>query len=223
MGLAYCFYQLGQDKKALRALDRALQLDPYNEEALAIKATLQRNSKHLSQQDRIETSLETIKTLYAVNQENSQALNYIADHYFWSWKSLDGVECSVVKGSPQVMIRGDLKGELVPSMNLLIGGMLVKIGPTLDCITTDSLILSSPYQGASAEHCNIEIRQTKRALELALKANKLSKINSVKAESYEIVGRCYHYLHNWSHAKEMLGKSLHSGKNVLAHYEMAQV
>lgn len=215
---------MGYDKKALRALDRALQLDPYNEEALAMKSIIQRNNTALSQQDRIESSLETMKRLYAINNENCQALNYFADHYFWNWKNLEGVTCSVVKGSQRISYTGNLKNELVPSMNLRIANHLVKIGSTMDCITSSSIILSSPYPGESTENCIIEIHQTKRALDLATKSIKLSKVNSIKAEAYEIAGRCYHYLHNWSHAKDMLQKSLHlNKKNLLAQYELSQV
>ena len=80
MGIAYCFYQLGNYKKAFKAIDRALQLDPACEEALAMKASLLRSSPHLSPQDRVVASLQVIKQLYAVNPKHPEALNYIADH-----------------------------------------------------------------------------------------------------------------------------------------------
>ena len=224
VGLAYCFHCLGNDKKALRALDRALQLDPTNETALAIKASIQRNLPSLSPSDRIESSLQTIRQLYAINQSHPQALTYIADHYFNVWRVVEGVECSIQKGDHKVQFVGDLKSLLTPSMFIRINGVIVKIGANMNCISSSTITLSMPYEGETIQNCPLEIRLTKKALEYATNALKYTKINSLKSEAYEIMGRCYHYLHNWSHANDALTKAVRSnGKNSLALYEASQV
>ena len=77
VGVAYCFYQMGNYKKAFKALDRALQLDPTCEEALAMKASLLRTAPDLTSQERIVASLQTVKQLYSVNPKHPVALNYM--------------------------------------------------------------------------------------------------------------------------------------------------
>lgn len=224
MGVAYCFYQLGNYKKAFAALDRALQIDPENEEALAMKASLQRSSPALSPQERVITSLQTIKQLYAINPAHPQVLVYTADHHFWRWAALPSLTATVAKGVTEVTLEGEGASLLHPALPLRIGSTVCRVKSSQDAVTATSCTLAAPFAGEAAEKAAVEARDTTTCMQLAKECLKEAKMPTLKSEAYELLGRCYHALNNWNHAKEMYEKAIHANKhNLLAQYEMIQV
>lgn len=206
------------------ALDRALQIDPENEEALAMKASLQRTSPSLSPQERIITSLQTIKQLHAINPSHPQVLVYTADHHFWRWSTLPALTATATKGSVQVTLEGEGVSSLHPALPLRINNTVCRIKSSQDAVTATSCVLASPFTGESGAKLAIEVRDTATCMQLAKECLKEAKMSTVKSEAYELLGRCYHALNNWSHAKEMYDKAIHANKrNLLAQYEMIQV
>ena len=223
MGVAYCFYQQGNYKKAFLALERALQLDPQNEEALGMKAAMQRTSPDLSAKERIILSMQTIQQLYYVNQSNPQALNYIADHTFWQWDPIDGLSASVEQNSDSVKITGDTS-KLHSAQPIRINGILCRIRSTREASATGCISLSSPYTGTTCTDVPIEVRETSKCLELATRSAENAKMSSLRSEAWELSGRCYHADNYWAKAEKYFSKAVNANKrNIIAQYGLAQV
>lgn len=224
MGVAYCFYQLGNYKKAFAALDRALQIDPENEEALAMKASLQRSSPALSPQERVITSLQTIKQLHVINPTHPQVLVYTADHHFWRWTALPSLTATVAKGATEVTLEGEGTGQIHPALPLRIHNTVCRVKSAQNAVTATSCTLAAPFTGEAASKAPIEVRDTATCMQLAKECLKEAKMPTLKSEAYELLGRCYHALNNWGHAKEMYEKAIRANKhNLLAQYEIIQV
>ena len=224
VGVAYCFYQMGNYKKAFKALDRALQLDPTCEEALAMKASLLRTAPDLTSQERIVASLQTVKQLYSVNPKHPVALNYIADHHFWSWISVPDVTVRVQRGSDRVVVSGDCSGLVRPAHPLRINGVVCHVKASRDAVEEHMIVLASPYMGEDVDSAELQVRDTDKSLEYALESIRHANMSSVRSEAMELAGRCYHVNGNWNKAREMYEKALRANKrNILAQYEMAQV
>lgn len=223
VGIAYCFYKQNNYKKAFLALDRALQLDPNNEDALAMKAALQRTNTELSPKERIVASLQTIQQLYRVNPNNPQALNYIADHTFWQWAPVEGLSVSVQQHSEVVQVVGDWT-KLHAAQPVRIQGVLCRIRSVREAAATGSIQLSSPFAGPSCEGVAIEVRETTKCLELATRSAEKATMSSLRSEAWELIGRCYHADNFWNKAEKYFSKAVAvSKRNVLALYGLAQV
>ena len=223
MGIAYCFYKQNNYKKAFLALDRALQLDPANEEALAMKAALQRTAADLSPKERVIASLQTIQQLYRVNPNHPQALNYIADHTFWQWSPLEGLSVSVQQHSEAVQVRGDCS-KLHAAQPIRINGVLCRVRSVREAAATGSVLLSSPFTGESCADVPVEARDTATCLELATRSAEQATRSSLKSEAWELIGRCYHAENFWNKAEKYFAKAVAvSKRNVLALYGLAQV
>ena len=224
MGIAYCFYQLGNYKKAFKAIDRALQLDPACEEALAMKASLLRSSPDLSPQDRVVASLQVIKQLYAVNPKHPEALNYIADHHFWSWVTPAGLHARAIHGSDHVTLSGESSELFHPAQAVRINGVTYRLKSSRDAVDEHTLLLATPFAGEDTEKAEIQVRDTASCLAYALESAKVAKVSSLRSEALELAGRCYHVNDNWAKAREMYEKAIRANKkNILAQYEMIQM
>ena len=205
-------------------MDRALQLDPACEEALAMKASLLRTAPDLTSQERIVASLQTVKQLYAVNPEHPVALNYIADHHFWSWVPVPDVRARVQRGSDRIVVSGDCSGIVRPAHPIRINGVMCRVKASRDAIEEHMIMLSSPFLGDDADGAELQIRDTDKSLEYALDSIKHANMSSVRSEALELAARCYRVNNNWNKAREMYEKALRANKrNILAQYGMAQV
>lgn len=215
---------MGNYKKAFKALDRALQLDPACEEALAMKASLLRTAPDLTPQERIVASLQTVKQLYSVNPKHSVALNYIADHHFWTWIPVPNITARVQKGSDRVFVSGDCSRFVRPAHPLRINGVMCYVKASRDAVEEHMIVLSRPYLGEDVENVELQIRDTAKSLEYTLDSIKHANMSTVRSEAFELAGRCYHVNGNWTKAREMYEKALRANKrNILAQYEMAQM
>lgn len=223
VGIAYCFYKQGNYKKAFLALDRALALDASNEDALAMKAALQRTAPDLSAKERVLASLQTIQQLYRVNPDHPEALNYIADHTFWQWAPVAGLTVSAQQHSEAVQVQGDC-AQLHAAQPVRINGVLCRVRSVREAAATGTMLLSAPFAGASCEGAAVEVRETAKCLELATRSAEKATMSSLRSEAWELIGRCYHAENFWSKAEKYFAKAVAvSRRNVLALYGLAQV
>ena len=225
VGLAYCFYKNGNFRKAIQALDRALQLDPACEEALAMKASLVRSEPNRPLRDRIVSSLQIASQLYAVNPNHPVALNYIADHYFWEWVTIPNLAVRVNYGSTTVKVEGDCSGVLHPGQPVRINGVVCRICHQKDAVEEHSILLSTPYTGEDVvEPVPIQVHNTEKALEIAKHTAREVKSKSIQSEAWEIAARCHHLNNDWSNAGKLYTLAINANKrNILAQYGMAQM
>jgi len=77
LGLAFCSAKLGHTAPARKALERTLQLQEDNVEALAGLAVLELND------ERVSGALALFKRAYEIEPTNANLLNQLANHYFF--------------------------------------------------------------------------------------------------------------------------------------------
>ena len=189
-----------------------------------MKASLLRSSPDLSLQDRVVASLQVVKQLYAVNPKHPVALNYIADHHFWTWVTPAGLRARAIHGSDHVTLSGESSELFHPSQAVRINGVTYRLKNSRDAVDEHTLLLATPFAGEDAEEAEIQVRDTAGCLAYALESAKVAKVSSLRSEALELAGRCYHVNYIWAKAREMYEKAFRANKNnFLAQYEMIQM
>ena len=189
-----------------------------------MKATLKRSAPDLSPQERIISSTQFVRQLYAVNPNHPVALNYIADHFFWEWITVPDLTAHVQPGSTRVQMSGDCSSVLRPGQPIRLGEGVYRIRGSRDAVEERSVVLERPYAGEEGVNVTLQVRNTVKAMEVAHQSEKEAKTSSVRSEAMELIGRCYHINNDWAQARKWYEKAIQKNKrNVLAQYGMAQV
>lgn len=81
LGIALCYYRLGQHAKARQAFERVLQLDPENVEALVVLGIM---DLHANEADGIRKGMEKMHRAFEIYPYCSVALNHLANHFFFT-------------------------------------------------------------------------------------------------------------------------------------------
>ncbi len=84
IGLAHCFYRLGDHAMAERAFARVRELDPNNVQAAIGLALLRLNrSSDSADPENVQAAMHLLRDAYVDDEANPMALNHLAAHFFW--------------------------------------------------------------------------------------------------------------------------------------------
>jgi len=158
VGLAWCYYQMGQSEKAKAAYMRALQLDPECVEALVGLAVLQQGD---------ERSIQLLSMAHLLDSSHPVVQVHLANHYFTKWTPVAGT-VTVDQGSTLVTCT-----QAVP----LETGEPVRIGTSFETVVAplpenamdDEKVfyITTPYKGESTKSIKIWRKDLDRSYELA--------------------------------------------------------
>ena len=105
VGFGLTCYKLGQIDRAKAAFQRAMDIDSENVEASLALAILEMASLDMTVQDgreyrnKAEKVMKMISMANMIDPTNASVQNHLANHYFWKWSPVPGVNVSVEKGS----------------------------------------------------------------------------------------------------------------------------
>lgn len=161
VGFGLTCYKLGQMDRAKAAFQRALDIDAENVEASLALAILEMAALDMTVQDgreyraKAEKVMKMISMANMVDPTNGSVQNHLANHYFWKWSPVPGVNVSVEKGS--VVVKGSGVG------NALEVGDRVRIGDFETSVVGDEMAegevecvrIKDAWKGASACKCTV--------------------------------------------------------------------
>lgn len=156
VGFGLACYKLGQMDRAKAAFQRAVDMDPENVEASLGLAVLEMSSLDMTVQDgreyrsKAERVMKMISMANMIDPSNAMVQNHLANHYFWKWSPVPGVNVSVERGS--CVIKGGGIG------NALEVGDRVRIGDFETSVVgedegdgeEESVRIKDAWKGASA-------------------------------------------------------------------------
>lgn len=105
VGFGLTCYKLGQIDRAKAAFQRAVDIDSENVEASLALAILEMASLDMTVQDgreyrnKAEKVMKMISMANMIDPSNGSVQNHLANHYFWKWSPVPGVNVAVEKGS----------------------------------------------------------------------------------------------------------------------------
>ena len=124
VGFGMACYRLGQIDRAKAAFRRAHDLDPENVDALVGIAILEMASLDPDVLDpreyraKAENVIKMISMANLVDHTNAMVQNHLANHYFWKWTPVPGME-TVERGSN--IVRGNMASSLEDGDRIRIG------------------------------------------------------------------------------------------------------
>ena len=149
VGFGLACYKLGQIDRAKAAFQRAVDIDSENVDASLALAILEMVSLDMGVQDgreyrsKAEKVMKMISMANMIDPTNGSVQNHLANHYFWKWSPVPGLNVSVEKGSSVV------KG--IGIGNTLEVGDRVRIGDFETSVVgdEDTVIVNDAWKGAS--------------------------------------------------------------------------
>eukprot|EP00750_Incisomonas_marina_P012042 INCI16519.1.p1 GENE.INCI16519.1~~INCI16519.1.p1 ORF type:complete len:1415 (-),score=303.98 INCI16519.1:3348-7592(-) len=231
VALGFCFDRLGKPKLAMKAMQRAVALEPHNEEALVALAILGRQastvssssgSSHSSSKSKSLTpkelrrkykemlvtanvaSTRRCKGTGGLELRNSACLNHLARYISTEWQSEGGI----IKGIMTLTSGSDIARSSMDLRNTLRAGQLVRIGryrfivdPKRQ-VTETEVPLNQPHTGPSQADLVLEYPKLKESQEFAQMALENTSTAEIKAEAEYYIGRCFHASGDLAKAKE---------------------
>ncbi|KAG5183337.1 hypothetical protein JKP88DRAFT_317093, partial [Tribonema minus] len=217
VGLGLCCYKLGQVARARAALQRALEMDPRNADALVGLAILELNEGGDQDSEqarrRAESAIKMLSRAFILDRDNAMVLNHLANHYFWTWmlvKTTVSVQAGghLVVCKDDVSVRADLTDPLRPDGapdTFFHPGDYIRIGggPPLQASTPlhvdptrqsdgTRIFLTDPYPGPTAEGLSLHHKNYDKVKRLAERARAVAKVPDMKAESAYLLARVAH-------------------------------
>ena len=156
VGFGLASYKLGQIDRAKAAFQRAVDIDPENVEASLALAILEMASLDMTVQDgreyrsKAEKVMKMISTANMIDPSNGMVQNHLANHYFWKWSPVPGVNVSVERGSS--VVKGSGIGNAVEAGDRVrIGDFETSIvGEEEGDIDEEIVKIKDAWKGASA-------------------------------------------------------------------------
>ena len=222
VALGYCFERLGKHSLALKAMQRAVDLEPQNEEALVALAIFGRQARHLPKGTLSKTPKE-LRRKYkellvtanvasaqrcegsgGIELRNPQCLNHLARYIATEWQSEGGIIkgiMSLKSGSSVAHASMDLRNTLRKGQLVRIGRYCFIVDPKRE-VTESEVPLNRPHDGPSQSDLVLEYPKLKESQEFAQMALESTTTAEIKAEAEYYIGRCFHASGDLAKAKE---------------------
>ncbi|KAL7487357.1 hypothetical protein ACHAW6_012955 [Cyclotella cf. meneghiniana] len=229
VGYGLACYKLGQIDRAKAAFQRAVDIDAENVEALLALAILEMSSLDSTVQDgreyrsKAEKVMKMISMANMIDSSNGMVLNHLANHYFWKWSPVLGVNVSVERGS--CVVKGNGVG------NALEAGDRIRIGDFETSVVgegeedgvDESVRIKDAWKGASSSGLKLWKKDYDRVLSLAKSAYSSTSISEIQAESLFMMARVHHARNDMEQANKFYDKACkHSPELSPARFGLAQ-
>ena len=211
VGLGMCLFKLGHVKAAKMAMERALELQPDNADALGALAVLERYHWTAGPgQDPREAEIAAVRSAMALANKGYNAAvqadrvhpviwNQWAHFYFKKWAQLPA-KAAVTQGSSVVRVDRDVTALVKEGHPIYVAQTAVY---TVASATRTQITLTKPYEAASATGVRLDHRQFDKSMKLATEALGATSNNETLVRACSVcMGPCLSFAH---HLTNVLG------------------